>query len=151
MRTSPAEFITLREMCGLTQSGAAEAIGASHRAVQHWEAGERAVPKAKIDAMRNLDDLIRLRATLILEPHAMREAPNRRVDLLRYRCPEDYEAAEPGHVAAGLSWQAYHAMLWRVMDGLARLRVRYLVRWPEEIEAEAAEHAEADCETAETT
>jgi hypothetical protein len=129
---SAAEFITLRHACGLTQSEAAGLLGVSKRSVEVWEGGQLAVKKAAGDRLKNLDDLIRAQATLILAPLARRKHPGERVNLIRYRTPESYAAAQRGHATAGLSTAAYHAMLCRVIDGLARLDVRYAITWADQ-------------------
>jgi hypothetical protein len=100
--------------------------------VKAWEYDQLAVQKAAGDKLRNLDDLIRDRVTLILQPLARDKRVGARVDLIRYLTSESYAAAQLAHAAAGLSMAAYHAMLCRVIDGLARLGVRYAVRWPDE-------------------
>jgi hypothetical protein len=56
-----------------------------------------------------------------------------RVNLFRHRTPELYAAPQPNRVAAGLSMAAYHAVLCRMIAGLAGLGVRLLVEWPEDI------------------
>ena len=42
---TPAELLAARNILGLTQGALATALGASRRAVQFWEAGERAIPE----------------------------------------------------------------------------------------------------------
>ena len=42
---TPAELTSARNILGLTQGALATALGASRRAVQFWEAGERAIPE----------------------------------------------------------------------------------------------------------
>ena len=44
---SPAEVRRAREKAGLTQAKASALIGATLRAWQYWEAGERKMPAAK--------------------------------------------------------------------------------------------------------
>lgn len=128
VRMSDAEWITLREACGLTQAQAGAVVGAAHRTVQHWEGGRNGIPLAAANALRNLDDLIRQQATLALEPLARRARPtNDAVVLTRYRSEADY--AGSAEALAGLPWAAHAALLWRVMDGLSRLRVPYTVGW----------------------
>ncbi len=133
-----AEFLTLRQACGLTQAEASALLGMSQKSIEAWERGRLAVNKAAGDKLRNLDDLIRDRVTLILQPLARGKQQGERVNLIRYRTPESYAAAQPAHAAAGLSMAAYHAMLCRVIDGLARLGVRYSVQWPGDIAEKAS-------------
>jgi DNA-binding XRE family transcriptional regulator len=144
MRAGSAEFITLREACGLTQVGAAELIGCSHRAVQHWEGGERTVPLKRITVLRNLDDLIRDRATGVIQPLVPKKGRPDRVELIRYRTTESYAAGQPGHAEAGLPMASYNAMLARVMDGLSRLGIRYAVRWSDQVEPQSSPYAEGE-------
>ena len=42
---TPAELTSARNILGMTQGALATALGASRRAVQFWEAGERAIPE----------------------------------------------------------------------------------------------------------
>jgi transcriptional regulator with XRE-family HTH domain len=42
---TPADIITTRKTLGLTQTELGEAIGVSLRAIQHYEAGTRKIPK----------------------------------------------------------------------------------------------------------
>ena len=42
---TPSELTSARNILGLTQGALATALGASRRAVQFWEAGERAIPE----------------------------------------------------------------------------------------------------------
>jgi transcriptional regulator with XRE-family HTH domain len=133
---SPAEFITLRQACGLTQQEAGEILGVAHRTVQNWEGARNAIPKSDSDGLRNLDDLIRAQASAVLEPLARKRpgsvAP---VQLVRYRSVETFVLARLSG-AVGLShalpWPAHIAVLWRVMDGLSRLGIRYSVQWAED-------------------
>jgi hypothetical protein len=60
--------------------------------------------------------------------------------VIRYRTADAYATGQPGHAGAGLTMAAYHAMLWRVIAGLARLGVRYVVRWSDDA-AEVANEA----------
>lgn len=48
---TPADFIAARRAMGLTQRALAERLGVSTRAVQHWEAGTRPVPRYAERAM----------------------------------------------------------------------------------------------------
>lgn len=141
-RMPVAEFITLRQACGLTQQEAGQILGAALRTVQHWEAGRNAVPKSASDGLKNLDDLIRAQASLVLEPLArLRRPPADPVALLRYRSPEGY--AGSALAQAGLPFPAHVAFLWRIMDGLSRLGIRWVVRWYDEATTmgEEPEHA----------
>jgi hypothetical protein len=52
------------------QAEAAAFLGMSKRSVEQWEYDQLAVQKAAGDKLRNLDDLIRERVTLILQPLA---------------------------------------------------------------------------------
>ncbi len=99
----------------------------------------RGVNKGAGDKFRNLDDLIWARATLILQPPArVPQGTRERVELTRYRTAEAYATGQPGYAGAGLSMAAYHAMLGRVIDGLGRLGVRYVVRWSDDVPQQAS-------------
>jgi DNA-binding transcriptional regulator YiaG len=55
---TPAEFKALRDAWGLSQTAMADRLGVSRRAIQTWEAGERAVPAVVvklIDAYKAYD------------------------------------------------------------------------------------------------
>jgi len=47
-----AELLAARTALGLTQGSLATALGAGRRSVQHWEAGERAIPETVARVMR---------------------------------------------------------------------------------------------------
>lgn len=46
-----AEFQSLRKSRGLTQRQAAELIGVTVKAVEHWEQGRRTVPQYAVNAL----------------------------------------------------------------------------------------------------
>jgi len=50
---TPAELLAARNILGLTQGALATALGASRRAVQFWEAGERAIPELVARVIRS--------------------------------------------------------------------------------------------------
>jgi DNA-binding transcriptional regulator YiaG len=53
---SPAEFRAARAALGLTQSELAAALESKPRSVQHWEAGDRAIPGPVRVALRLMLD-----------------------------------------------------------------------------------------------
>lgn len=124
---SAAEFITLRQACGLTQSAVGEYLGVGLRTVQHWEAARNAISTEAAEKLRALDKQVRDAASAVLAPIARGGRP-KRVQLTRYRTPEEYAGSDAAK--AGLPFLAYNALLWRVMDGLARLGVPYAIAWP---------------------
>ena len=141
-----AEFVTLREACGLSQTRLSALFQWPLRTVQALETDFRRVQKKHIDALRNLDDLIRYRAGVVLQPVMSRTKDAEPVALIRYRDEKKYLRTERDHAKAGLCMDCYHAMLGRVIDGLNRLGVRYVVRFnndpaevPEPAEVEEAE------------
>jgi len=53
---TPAELRSAREAMGLTQTELAEALETALRTVQHWEAGDRAIPGPVRVALRLLTE-----------------------------------------------------------------------------------------------
>ena len=47
-----AELRTIRRAAGLTQEALAARLGVATRTLRHWEAGERAIPRAKSSRFR---------------------------------------------------------------------------------------------------
>ena len=143
---SSAEFRTLREACGLTRVEANDLLGmnsAKAIGIQQWEAGTRSVSSEGASHIRYLDGLIRERVDSIARPLLSITDPGT-VRLTRYRTREAYEAGEPEHVAAGLPFACWPATLARLTDGLARLRIKYVISWDDAV----VDATEADSEAA---
>ena len=69
---TPAEFLAARNILGLTQGALASYLGASRRAVQFWEAGERAVPELVARVIRA--EMAGFEMLDILSDHKTKEA-----------------------------------------------------------------------------
>jgi len=78
---TPAELTSARNILGLTQGALATALGASRRAVQFWEAGERAIPELVARVIRA--EMAGFEMLDILSDHKTRETNAKRVQTWR--------------------------------------------------------------------
>ena len=125
-----AEYRTMREACGLSQSDAATFHDVALRTISHWESGRNNVPAGAAAELMGLnarlEQGVQNTLTTVSELTAEHGAPAV-VALTRYRSAEDYAGCRAA--AEGLPWPCHNALIGRVMVALDRIGLRAEVSW----------------------
>lgn len=146
---TPAEFVTLRESCGLNVNEAAEWLGVNLRTIRRWSDGDQRVPPGVAAQLIKLDGQLTTAAdgAAIQMQHAIAHhgrAPDD-LALVRYATIEDLARYRPDMAELPLS--VHGALIDRVRLAAERLGITCRIVWMNRESYESWRGARRDTES----